>query len=112
MASMDWYQTAAFWAAAVVISLGFLAACAVWIANFRSDWQIQILREHYAAIVGLPSAAAGAFVMVTLFRQVSGTIRISFGGLSLEGASGPILLWVVCFIAMALAIKMIWPLRS
>lgn len=112
MSSMDWYQAAAFWAAAVVIALGFLAACAVWIANFRSDWQMQILREHYAAVVGLPAAAAGAFVMVTLFRQVSGTITMTFPGLKLEGASGPILLWVVCFIAMALAIKMIWPLKS
>ncbi|MCJ9728947.1 hypothetical protein [Bradyrhizobium sp. PRIMUS42] len=112
MADMDWYQTVAFWAAVVVIALGFLAAFAVWIANFRSDWQIQILREHYAAIVGLPAAAAGAFVMVTLFRQVSGKIIITLPGLKLEEASGPIILWVVCFIAMALAIKMIWPLKS
>jgi len=109
---MDWYQLAAFWAAVVVCSLGFLAAAAVWIANFRATWQIEILRNHYAAIIGLPAAAAGAFVLITLFRQVSGDIRVELWGLKLEGAAGPLMFWVICFLVMALAIKMVWPMKS
>jgi hypothetical protein len=80
-------------------------------ANFRSPWQIEMLKNHYPAIVGLPAAAAGAFVLVTLFRQVAGVITLKIPGFSLEGAAGPILLWAICFLAMAFAIKMIWPLK-
>lgn len=109
---MDWYQLAAFWAAVAVCSLGFLAAAAVWIANFRATWQIELLRNHYAAIIGLPAAAAGAFVLITLFRQVSGDIRVELWGLKLEGAAGPLMFWVICFLVIALAIKMVWPMKS
>jgi hypothetical protein len=90
MGSMDRYQHVAFWAAVAVCVLGFMAAAAVWIANFRETWQIELLRNHYAAIVGLPAAAAGSFVLITLFRQVSGELTIDLWGLKLQGAACPL----------------------
>jgi hypothetical protein len=106
------YQIVAFWLAVIVCVLGFAAGVVVWISNFRAPWQLELLRDHYAAIIGLPSSAAGAFVIVTFFRQVAGPIKLSGFGLSVEGAGGPVILWAVCFLVMTIAIKMIWPLKS
>ena len=109
---MDGYQRLAFIAAVIAVVLGFLAAIAVWVANFRSPWQIEILKRHYAAIVGLPSAAAGSFILITIFRQFTGEIEVDVPGFALKGAAGPLIFWVVCFLAIAWAIKTIWPLTS
>ena len=70
-----------------------------------------MIYKHYPAIVGLPWAAAAGFIIVTLFRQVAGPIKIKGWGLDIEGAGGPVLLWVACFMAMTTAIWMVWDLK-
>jgi hypothetical protein len=111
MQGMDWLQAAAFFVSLFIIIGALLAFSALLMREVRYRRHPELLKEHYAAIMGLPGAAAGAFVLVTLFRQAEGQIKINLWGLQLEGAAGPVLLWVVCFLAIALAIKMIWPIK-
>lgn len=85
-----WYQLAAFWAAVAVCSLGFFRCCSL-DREPSGDLANRLLRTHCAAIIGHPAAAAGAFVLITLFRQVSGDKKMELWGLKLEGAAGPLI---------------------
>lgn len=60
------------------------------------------------ASAGIPSAAFGAFVIVVLFRQAETPIRIKAMGFELKGAAGPVVLWFLCFLAIAGALKLVW----
>ncbi|QND41120.1 hypothetical protein HB771_34105 (plasmid) [Rhizobium leguminosarum bv. viciae] len=65
---------------------------------------------HFPATVGLPCAAAGSFIVIALFRVTEGTIKFKGPGFEFEGASGPIVLWAMCFPAITAAIRIVWPL--
>jgi hypothetical protein len=67
-----------------------------------------ILRQRFAAIVGLPAAGAVAFVIVMVFRQTAGPIEFEAAFIKFKGAAGPVILWALCFLAIAGAIKMLW----
>jgi hypothetical protein len=68
-----------------------------------------LLHTHFAAIVGLPAAALSAFIVVWVLRATDRSpLELDAWGMKLKGASGPILLWVICFLAIAIALKMLW----
>ena len=64
--------------------------------------------EHPAAMLGLPLIAIGALSLVLILRSTSGPIEIDVLGLKFKGAAGPIIMWVLTFLAMALAVKLLW----
>lgn len=68
----------------------------------------EVLRDHFAAVVGLPMAGILALWVVTILRSQTGPIEFEAMGFKLRGASGPVILWVVCFLAIALAIRLLW----
>lgn len=68
----------------------------------------EVVREHFAAVVGLPMAALlSAFIVVGL-RHSEGPIKFEALGMKFEGASGQVILWVICFLSIAAAIKLLW----
>jgi hypothetical protein len=75
-------------------------------ANF--EFEQDILKAHYAAIVGLPAGAAVSFILVVLLRQTEGPIEFEGLTFKFQGASGQVAMWVVCFLAFAGAIKLCW----
>ncbi len=72
----------------------------------------QLMRTHLPSILGLPLAAIASLVLVIILRTVSGAIEIKLFGLELRGAAGPLLMWVLCFLAMTLAIVKTWDLGA
>ena len=62
----------------------------------------KLIVDHFSAIAGLPLMAVAAFIVVWAFRATEGW------GLKLRGASGPILLWVITFLSIALSLRMFW----
>ena len=66
------------------------------------------LLKHSAATVGLPLAAVAALCIVILLEIYSGDIEFEGFGFKFKGVSGPVIFWVVCFLAMATAIRMLW----
>ena len=73
------------------------------------NWFIQILEKHYAACIGVPLSAIAAFCVVLLLKVVSsGSIEIEALGFKFRGASGPVVLWMVCFLAMIFAMYLLW----
>src|SRR6266852_986208 len=80
-------STIALWSSVAVMLVGGLAGLILWGAVFVtdfSDFRHMLLHEHFAVMVGLPSAAAGAFIVVSLFRQQEGPITIKGLGFELQ----------------------------
>lgn len=72
-------------------------------------WLLQIISTHFAATIGVPLSALSAFCIVVLLDVFSkGDIELEIPGFKLRGASGPVLLWVICFIAFIVGLRMLW----
>ena len=69
---------------------------------------VEVVRDHFAAVIGLPMAGILSLWVVTILRSRSGPIEFEAMGFKFRGASGPVILWVVCFLAIALAIRLLW----
>lgn len=68
---------------------------------------VEVTQKHFAAIVGLPAAVAALFLVLVL-RMADGPIEVEIGPLKFKGAAAPIVFWLLCFLVMAFAIKMVW----
>ena len=100
-------KTVAVLAVLTVIGSAGLFALFIWVDWYQPYWP-ELIREHFAAVVGLPMAAVAAFIVVALFRQSEGPIEIEGAGFKLKGATGPVILWAMCFFVIAWAIKELW----
>jgi len=47
-------------------------------------------------------------VLVIMLRVVTGPIEFKAGGVEFKGASAPIVMWLLCFLALAGALRMLW----
>lgn len=89
------------------IGISYLAFIVYW--TWQSEgWVKDVVKQHFPATVGLPLAAVGAFLLVTVLQISSGKIEFEVWGFKVKGASGPALLWVICFLAIATGIKLLW----
>ena len=94
---------------AAIITFGSLALFVLFlVTEWRSSKWTSVIFEHFPATIGLPMAAAAAFVVVAFFRTVEGPIRLEALSVKFEGASGPILMWVISFGVIAGALKALW----
>jgi len=53
-------------------------------------------------------SALGALCIVLLLRLSSGPLEFKAIGFEFRGASGQVVLWVVCFLAMVASVKLLW----
>lgn len=56
--------------------------------------------------IALPLAALVSLALVLSLEQKSENIRFKAIGFEFEGAAGQIVLWVICFVSIALTIKL------
>ncbi|AWL99580.1 hypothetical protein [Bradyrhizobium amphicarpaeae] len=95
---------------AIVGIIGSIALFVIFVATEWGNPQWSLVFHHFPATIGLPFAAAASFIIIALFRSTEGQIKFSGLGFNFEGASGPIVMWVLCFLAIAVGIKLLWPL--
>ena len=88
----------------VIVGIGFLVAIASF-AALKTGELSKIMLAHFPAIVGLPFAALLALVIVLFLESRSGNLEFEAIGLKFRGASGPIVLWVLAFLAIVLAVR-------
>ena len=97
-------------ALAAIILAGLFSVLFGWISDTvfgREAWTNFVLM-NFGLVVGLPMAAALAFGIVVAFQQTSeGPLSMRLGPLEFSGPAGPILLWVVCFLAAVFAISLL-----
>lgn len=82
-------------------TLGFLQP------KYDDAW-LTFFFDHFTAMVGLPLAACMALFVVSFFRSKMGTIQIEALGFRFHGAAGPVVLWIFSFLAITLAIRLVW----
>jgi hypothetical protein len=64
--------------------------------------------DRFSFVVGIPMSMVAAFGLVVYFEITSeGPIEISLWGLELKGPAGPLMMWVVVFLAIVLGIKVL-----
>jgi hypothetical protein len=87
----------------------FHAGFVIWNTLRGTERLITVVYDHFAAIVALPFAGYGALALVLLLESRSDQ-PLEFMGLGFEfkGASGPIVLWVLCFLAITGCMKLMW----
>lgn len=71
-------------------------------------WLMKIFENHFPATVGLPLAMMAALGIVTLFRRQAGQIEFELLGIRIRGGAGPAIMWIIVFLSMAFAIKLLW----
>jgi hypothetical protein len=69
---------------------------------------LPIIREHFVTVIGLPSAALVALCVVILLESSSGPLEFEGLGFKFKGAAGPVVLWIACFLAIVISIKLLW----
>ena len=91
----------------LVCYLVFLASSWFW----EGGWITRLFQEHYVFFVGLPFAGFLAYFVVGTLENVRGQIEFEALGMKFKGASGPIIMWVVVFLAIVVAMRLVWPLQ-
>jgi hypothetical protein len=104
-----WLRIIARWSVlvgAVVYGVTFFAFAIY--GMIHREWIEQLAKDHFAATIGLPCAALAALLLVTILEMNAGRIQFKVFGFEFKGAAGPIVMWVLCFLAIAAAIKLLW----
>jgi hypothetical protein len=89
---------------------GLMVVETIWGGSAPTNWLIKLMYVHYAALVGTPMSAVTAFCIVSILKVTNGPIEFDAFGLKFQGASGPIVLWVLCFACVAGAFRLLWPM--
>jgi hypothetical protein len=69
---------------------------------------LRMLEQHFAALVGVPMAALIAMCVVILLRFSGGPMRFKALGVEFQGATGQVVFWIFCFLAIITALKLLW----
>lgn len=98
----------------LVGSLVFWTVFLVFIAKELFEgarWINSVLESHPAVPLFLPLAALASFCNVLILKITDGPMELTFfDKFVFKGAAGPIIMWVLSFLAMCLGITMLWNL--
>jgi hypothetical protein len=67
----------------------------------------QLLASDPRLVLGIPWAGGASLVVVLILRSSFGTAGFKVFGFEFKGASGPTVMWVLCFLAYALAMRVL-----
>ena len=90
-----------------IVTAFYAISLSYW-AWIDKGWFLDIVKNHFAATIGLPLSAIAALVVVILLEFTSGPIKMKALGFEFEGAAAPAIVWIFCFLAMAFGIKLVW----
>jgi len=90
-----------------ILLLGGLFVVFIWPRPLNANLT-KIVTNHFPAIVGLPTACLMAFAVVWVFRTTEGPLEWEGLGFKFRGASGPVVLWVIVFLSIAAAGRLMW----
>ena len=96
------------WVLALVVPVATVVVLTGFLTLIPPDVLLEIAKVHFAAIVGLPTAAVFSAFLVVVLQQASGPVKFWGLGFKFEGTSGQVVLWIFCFLSVAAAIKLLW----
>src|SRR5262245_37516985 len=68
----------------------------------------EVAKTHFRAIMGTPMAIMTSLATVTFLRVTAGSLEFKAFGFELKGASGPVVLWIVTYLAIVAGIVALW----
>jgi hypothetical protein len=74
----------------------------------QEPWFMEIVREHFAALFGIPVATMIALAVVMVLRISAGPVVFHAWQIKLEGSAGEVLFWVICFLSVSAALSWLW----
>ena len=90
-----------------------LSSFLIWQTFSQDTWFIELHKSRYVALVGIPFAAFGSLVIVmALGFRYGEKMELKAIGIEFKGTSGPVLLFVLVFLAFITALRLLWPLAS
>ena len=98
------------WLILLIVPIATGAALVMMTSIIPLESIISIVTKHFAVAIGLPMAALVAAFIVIGLQFTEGPITFKGLGFEFEGAAGQVILWVICFLAISLAIKLLWGL--
>lgn len=95
-----------------VILIGFVAFFLAFFGYLlhsivTQGWILDKIQQHFVATIIMTFSALAALFIVLLLQYSTGTIEFEAIGFKFRGASGPVVLWVLCFLAMVGATKVL-----
>jgi hypothetical protein len=85
-----------------------LGTIAMFVVLVMNGALLPLVKAHPAAMIGIPWSGGASFSVVLVCRASFGNTRFNVLGLGFEGASGPIVLWAMCFLAHIVGIYTLW----
>ncbi len=76
--------------------------------NPEENWVLSVLYHHYAAALGVPMCAVAALCIVLILETAAGPIQVETTWFKFRGAAAPIIVWILCFLAMTVAMAILW----
>lgn len=73
-----------------------------------ADMMRRITESHFQAVFGQPTAAIASLLAVIVLRSTAGPIEFEVFQFKFHGASGPIVFWILCFLAFVTGLKVLW----
>jgi hypothetical protein len=70
-------------------------------------WFNAPLHPSFLPFIGAAFSAVLAFAIVLALEYAAGTIKLKFGSVNFEGASGPIILWCLAFFVTSFGLYML-----
>ena len=67
-----------------------------------------IIDRHGPAVLGIPSAAIVAILLVSLTRALDGPMTLEFFGIKSDGASATCIVWIALFLAISVSFRALW----
>jgi len=73
-----------------------------------NSWMVGLVQKQFPAVILVPMSGLASLCIVLLLRLSSGPLEFKAVGFEFRGASGQVVLWVVCFLALILSVKLLW----
>ena len=96
------------WLLIIVVPIVGVTLVGGFLRYTEAGLMVEIVKNHFAATIGLPMAALLAAFIVVGLRHSDGPIKFEGLGFKFEGSSGQVVLWVFCFLSITAAIRLVW----
>ncbi len=94
----------------IIVGVAFFVGLVI-LLTFSYDYETRILNvivKNYAAVIGVPCSALAALAVVLILRSSQGPLEFKGLGCEFRGASAPVLMWILCFLAIVGAVNLLW----
>ena len=92
---------------------GFLVVSALIPNAIPDSWFLDMIKEQPAGTIGIAICAISSFSVVVVLDIFSrDSISFKFFNFEFKGASGPVILWIMCFLVFVVGTGLLWESKN